>query len=129
MSSAIKIDELLLKYDMSAEEESALAADDPSTRFIYTPTPVTQSEKAAHRKSQSSKKRSRSDAAAVLERRINGITYRSIVGAFQYIANATRPDIVFMTNHLAGFSSNPQPQHFAGAMKLLVYLKRTKDLN
>lgn len=37
--------------------------------------------------------------------------YNSIIGGLQYLANHTRPDIVFAVNHLARFLINPGIEH------------------
>ena len=39
------------------------------------------------------------------------VTYLSEIGALMYIANCTHPDITFVTNLLARFSSSPTRRH------------------
>ncbi len=56
------------------------------------------------------------------------VPYSSGVGALQYLATATRPDIAHAVSVLARFSSNPGPQHFKALKHLFRYLKGTSDL-
>ncbi|XP_074352627.1 secreted RxLR effector protein 161-like [Apium graveolens] len=45
-----------------------------------------------------------------------------------YLANNTRPDIVFVVNLLAKFSSDPTKRHWDGIKHILRYLRGTIDL-
>ncbi|KAG7543548.1 Ribonuclease H-like superfamily [Arabidopsis thaliana x Arabidopsis arenosa] len=54
--------------------------------------------------------------------------YLSAVGALMYLASHTRPDICFVVNLLARFSSCPTQRHWNGIKHLLRYLQGTKDL-
>jgi hypothetical protein len=46
-----------------------------------------------------------------------------------YITLGTRPDIAFSTIKLSRFSSNPSKEYIDLALKILKYLKITKDLS
>ena len=59
---------------------------------------------------------------------MRGIPYREAVGAIMWIANMTRPDLVFTAHTLAKFGDNPGPEHWKAVMKALQYLKRTASL-
>lgn len=50
------------------------------------------------------------------------------MGAVNYLATMTRPDIAFTVGLLACFSSNPGPRHWTAALRLLRYLKHTAHL-
>lgn len=65
----------------------------------------------------------RSDSASPDE--IN--QYQKLIGCLEYAANATRPDITYSVHRLAQFSSNPDPNHYKAAKRILRYLKGTID--
>ena len=52
----------------------------------------------------------------------------SAIGALMYLANCTRPDIVFFVNLLARYSSAPTQRHWNGIKHILCYLRRTTDM-
>jgi hypothetical protein len=54
--------------------------------------------------------------------------YRSVIGKLNYLAQTTRPDIVFATHQLAKYSSNPRKPHGEAVLYLICYLKKTRDL-
>jgi hypothetical protein len=52
-------------------------------------------------------------------------SYTRLLGELQFLANATRPDIVYVMNCLAAYTANPSLQH-TGALKwILQYLSGT----
>ncbi|XP_074360640.1 secreted RxLR effector protein 161-like [Apium graveolens] len=56
------------------------------------------------------------------------ITYLSAIGTLMYLANNTRPDIAFVVNLLARFSSHPTKRHWDGIKHILRYLHEIIDL-
>ncbi len=54
--------------------------------------------------------------------------YRSIVGKLNYIAQITRPDIMYATHQIAKYSADPRKEHGEAILYLVKYLKRTKNL-
>ena len=54
--------------------------------------------------------------------------YRSLVGSLMYIARGTRPDIAYSVSRLASFLDCYQPEHWQAAIRVLRYLKGTRDL-
>jgi hypothetical protein len=54
--------------------------------------------------------------------------YRELIGSFIWMATSWRPDISFITMHLARFVSNPTVEHYDAAIGILKYLKGTKRL-
>ena len=53
-------------------------------------------------------------------------TYQRILGQLRYIADSTRPDIVFYVNKLAHATHEPTKRHWLIMKNLLRYLKETK---
>lgn len=53
-------------------------------------------------------------------------TYQSKVGTLNYIARYTRPEISYVTNLLARFTSKPSTQHMEALDRVLRYLGTTK---
>jgi transposase InsO family protein len=54
--------------------------------------------------------------------------YRELVGSLNYIAVATRPDIAYAVGRLASFLDCYRPEHWSAAIRILRYLKGTRDL-
>jgi hypothetical protein len=54
--------------------------------------------------------------------------YHSAIGKLNYLAQTTRPDIVYATHQLAKYSSNPREPHGEAVLYLICYLKKTQDL-
>ncbi|KAE8970121.1 hypothetical protein PR001_g27300, partial [Phytophthora rubi] len=54
--------------------------------------------------------------------------YRSLIGCLLYITTCTRPDVVYIVTQLSRFLENPGQQHWKAAIRVLRYLKSTKDL-
>lgn len=59
---------------------------------------------------------------------INQKLYQKAVGMLNYLALHTRPDITFVTNLLAQFTSNPNEAHWSSVKHLLRYLKGTMTM-
>ncbi|MBW0508392.1 hypothetical protein O181_048107, partial [Austropuccinia psidii MF-1] len=53
--------------------------------------------------------------------------YLSQIGMLLYIAQATRPDIMFLVNFLARFSMNTTPKHWAALDHLIAYMRGSLD--
>ena len=53
--------------------------------------------------------------------------YQKIVGAWMYMALATRPDISFAAAALCQYNSRPFTRHLTAAKRVLQYLKSTPD--
>ena len=51
--------------------------------------------------------------------------YRQLIGSLIYLTTCTRPDITHSVSSLARFASNPGPQHWYNALRILKYLKGT----
>ena len=57
------------------------------------------------------------------------VPYLSAIGALMYLANCTRPDIVFSVNLLARYISAPTRRHWNGIQHILRYLSGTTDMS
>ena len=56
------------------------------------------------------------------------IPYRNIVGGLLYLAQNTRPDIMFAVNYLTCFYNNYTAAHWSLVKRTLRYLKGTRNL-
>jgi hypothetical protein len=56
------------------------------------------------------------------------VPYLSVIEALMYLANNTRPDIIFSLNVLARYSSDPTRRHWNGNKHLLCYFCGTRDM-
>ena len=65
-----------------------------------------------------------SESEALVDERL----YRSLVGSLLYIANQTRPDIVWIVNVLSRFMDKPTNTHWLAGKRVLRYLQATKSL-
>jgi hypothetical protein len=54
--------------------------------------------------------------------------YRSVFGKLNYLAQATRPDIMYAMDQIAKYSSDPRQSHGEAILYLVCYLKKTHDL-
>ena len=54
-------------------------------------------------------------------------SYRSVIGSLLYLANNTRPDIMFAVHQAARFSSHPKQSHHLAVKRICRYLYATKD--
>jgi hypothetical protein len=59
--------------------------------------------------------------------KMSGVPYRECVGALQYLAVLTRPDIVYAVNQASRFLANPGPKHWEAVKRILRYLRGTPD--
>ena len=58
---------------------------------------------------------------------MRSIPYLSAVGALQYLATTTRPDIAYAVSYLGRFNHNPAPAHWLAVKHLFRYLRGTAD--
>jgi Reverse transcriptase (RNA-dependent DNA polymerase) len=60
--------------------------------------------------------------------RLTKIPYRSLVGCLIYLAVGTRPDISYAVQQLSQFLDNYSNTHWTAAVRVVRYLKGTRDL-
>ena len=53
--------------------------------------------------------------------------YMSLVGAFLWLCNVTRPELAYIASQLARFVSNPGRVHYTAALRVLLYLDGTSS--
>lgn len=51
--------------------------------------------------------------------------YMSLVGAYLWLANVTRPELCYISAQLARYVSNPGKAHYKAALRVLMYLDNT----
>ena len=56
------------------------------------------------------------------------VPYPSAIGALMYLASHTQPDISFVVNLLARYSSSPIRKHWTGVKQIFRYLRGTMDM-
>jgi hypothetical protein len=56
------------------------------------------------------------------------INYRSAVGKLNYLAQTTRPDIVYATHQINKYLLDPRQSHGKAILYLVCYLKKRCDL-
>ena len=54
--------------------------------------------------------------------------YRSAVGKLNYLAQTTRPDIMYATHQIAKYLSDPRQSHGEAILYLVCYLKKMRNL-
>ena len=62
------------------------------------------------------------------ERDYTPTKYRSLIGAMNYLAVSTRPDISFAVGHAARFFEDARREHWIAAKRILRYLKGSRQL-
>lgn len=53
--------------------------------------------------------------------------YMSLIGAYLWLANMTRPELCYITGQLARYVSNPGRAHYRAALRVLMYLDNTSS--
>lgn len=48
--------------------------------------------------------------------------YMSLIGAFLWLSNVSRPELTYISGQLTRFVSNPGMPHYKAALRVLVYL-------
>jgi hypothetical protein len=56
---------------------------------------------------------------------MKNVPYREIVGALQYLATKTRPDIACAVGVVSRFQANPGPKHWKAVQRIVKYLQGT----
>ncbi|KAK8685585.1 hypothetical protein V6N13_041585 [Hibiscus sabdariffa] len=58
---------------------------------------------------------------------VDQVEYARIIGSLMYLMSCTRPDIAFTISSLSRFTSNPSENHWKAIVRVLRYLRYTRD--
>ncbi|CAM8930606.1 unnamed protein product [Rhodiola kirilowii] len=58
---------------------------------------------------------------------ISQVEYSKVIGSLMYLMNCTRPDIAYCVSRLARYTSNPGTEHWKAIVRVLRYLRFTRD--
>ncbi|RVW87884.1 Retrovirus-related Pol polyprotein from transposon TNT 1-94 [Vitis vinifera] len=58
---------------------------------------------------------------------ISPVEYSRIIGSLMYLMSCTRPDIAYAVSKLSRYMSNPGAKHWQGIIRVLKYLRFTRD--
>lgn len=61
-------------------------------------------------------------------KQMTNIPYQEAVGSLMYLAQCTRPDILYAVNQLSRYNSNPGMQHWGAVKTLFRYLRGTASM-
>lgn len=59
---------------------------------------------------------------------VTQLEYSRIIGSLMYLTNCTRPDIAYSVSRLSRYTSNPGDDHWKAIVRVLRYLRYTRDL-
>ncbi|CAL8092418.1 unnamed protein product [Prunus armeniaca] len=59
---------------------------------------------------------------------VSQLEYARIIGSLMYLTNCTRPDIAYSVNRLSRYTSNPGKDHWKAIVRILRYLRYTKNV-
>src|SRR5216684_3482135 len=105
LSQQAYLDSILCRYHL-ADLKPLSTPMDTSTRLTTKQAPASAAEHAIMR----------------------DVPYREAIGALNWAALATRPDIVFAVVTVAHFAANPSPAHWDAVKRIYRYLAGTRDL-
>ena len=58
---------------------------------------------------------------------VSQVEYFRVIGSLIYLLSCTRLDIAYAINKLSKYTSNPKAKHCQGIMRVLKYLRFTRD--
>ncbi|WJZ95257.1 hypothetical protein VitviT2T_014041 [Vitis vinifera] len=58
---------------------------------------------------------------------VSQVEYSRIIGSLMYLMSCTRPDIAYAVSKLSRYTSNPGAKHWQGIIRVLKYLRFTRD--
>ncbi|RVW13910.1 Retrovirus-related Pol polyprotein from transposon TNT 1-94 [Vitis vinifera] len=58
---------------------------------------------------------------------VSQVEYSRIIGSLMYLMSCTRPDIAYAVGKLSRYTSNPGAKHWQGIVRVLKYLRFTRD--
>ncbi|RVW11957.1 Retrovirus-related Pol polyprotein from transposon TNT 1-94 [Vitis vinifera] len=63
----------------------------------------------------------------ILSESVSQVEYSRIIGSLMYLMSCTRPDIAYAVGKLSRYTSNPGAKHWKGIIRVLKYLRFTRD--
>ena len=58
---------------------------------------------------------------------VDQVEYARVIGSLMYLMSCTRPDIAFTVSSLSRFTSNPGENHWKAIVRVLRYLRYTRN--
>ncbi|RVX20813.1 Retrovirus-related Pol polyprotein from transposon TNT 1-94 [Vitis vinifera] len=58
---------------------------------------------------------------------VSQVEYSRVIGSLMYLMSCTRPDIAYAVSKLSRYTSNPGAKHWQGIIRVLKYLRFTRD--
>ncbi|KAK6160134.1 hypothetical protein DH2020_003515 [Rehmannia glutinosa] len=58
---------------------------------------------------------------------VSQVEYSRVIGSLMYLMSCTRPDIAYAVSKLSRYTSNPGHDHWKGIVRILRYLRYTRD--
>ena len=58
---------------------------------------------------------------------LSQLEYSRVIGSLMYLMSCTRPDIAYTVSKLSRYMSNPNDDHWKGIIRVLRYLRYTRD--
>ena len=58
---------------------------------------------------------------------VSQLEYSRVIESLMYVKSCTRPDIAYTLSKLSRYTSNPNDDHWKGIIKVLRYLRYTRD--
>ena len=58
---------------------------------------------------------------------VSQLEYSRVIGSLMYLMSCTRPDIAYAVSKLSRYTSNPNGDHWKGIVRVLRYLRYTRD--
>ncbi|RVW17127.1 Retrovirus-related Pol polyprotein from transposon TNT 1-94 [Vitis vinifera] len=58
---------------------------------------------------------------------VSQVEYSRVIGSLMYLMSCTRPDIAYAISKLSRYTSNPGAKHWQGIIRVLKYLRFTRD--
>ncbi|RVW86309.1 Retrovirus-related Pol polyprotein from transposon TNT 1-94 [Vitis vinifera] len=63
----------------------------------------------------------------ILSESVSQVEYSRVIGSLMYLMSCTRPDIAYAVSKLSRYTSNPGAKHWQGIIRVLKYLRFTRD--
>ena len=58
---------------------------------------------------------------------VSQLEYSRVIGSLMYLMSCTRPDVAYAVSKLSRYTSNPNGDHWKGIVRVLRYLRYTRD--